>query len=169
MLTHAVPDGIGLRPPRHRVERRTIALWAVRAVGGAVAAAAPPALVHLLWPDARPWAGPLLAVVAGLGVLHALLMPGVRYAVHRWEVTDASVYAAGGWVVREWRVAPVSRIQTVDTTRGPVERLLGLSTLVVTTASSSGAVRVRGLAPAVAEEAAERLNTLTQRTPGDAT
>lgn len=50
-----------------------------------------------------------------------------------------------------------------------MDQLLNLSTLVVTTASSSGAVTIRGLAPGVAREAADRLNTSTQLTPGDAT
>lgn len=41
------------------------------------------------------------------------------YAVHGWEADDEAVYARSGWVVCEWRIAPIFRIQTVDTVRGP--------------------------------------------------
>nr|WP_246400803.1 PH domain-containing protein [Jiangella mangrovi] len=96
-------------------------------------------------------------------------MPLWRYAVHRWEVTEDAVYAVSGWVVREWRVVPLSRIQTVDTIRGPLEQVMNLATLVVTTASSRGAVRVPGIDATVAARVAEELTKITQRTPGDAT
>lgn len=74
-----------------------------------------------------------------------------------------------GVLLREWRIAPMSRIQTVDTVRGPLEQLFGLATVTVTTASAKGAVRIGGLAHGTAAELAERLTRITQDTPGDAT
>lgn len=71
--------------------------------------------------------------------------------------------------MREWRVAPTSRIQTVDAVRGPIEQLLGLSTLRVTTASSSGAISIVGLDRAVAQDAAARLAVIAEISEGDAT
>ncbi|ONK11807.1 PH domain-containing protein [Streptomyces sp. MP131-18] len=158
-----------LRPPRHRVERRAILLWAARALGVVLPLAGALAVAHALWDAVRPWTGPGLLALAVAGPVYATGMPLWRYAVHRWETTDDAVYAAAGWFVREWRIAPVSRIQTVDTVRGPFEQLLGLSTLTVTTASSSGAIRISGLDPQQATRAAERLSEITGRTPGDAT
>lgn len=160
---------VALRPPLHRVERRATALWAARAFALALPLAGALALTHALWSAARPWTGPLLVAAAVLLPLYAVVMPICRYRVHRWESTEEAVFAAEGWIVRQWRIAPISRIQTVDTVRGPVEQLLGLATLVVTTASSSGAIAIRGLAPEVAGAAAERLTEITRRTPGDAT
>ncbi|MDT0265373.1 PH domain-containing protein [Streptomyces sp. DSM 44915] len=160
---------IALRQPHHRVERRAIALWAARALALVLPLVGGLALVHWSWSAARPWTGPLLVAAAVLLPLYVLVMPNWRYRVHRWESTEEAVFAAEGWIVRQWRIAPISRIQTVDTVRGPVEQLLGLATLVVTTASSSGAITIRGLAPATAEAAAERLTEITRRTPGDAT
>lgn len=160
---------IQLRAPCHRVERRAIALWAARAVSLVLLALLGLLASHLLWDASRTWTGPSLVLVVSLGSLYVLVMPPWRYAVHRWEVTDEAVYAAAGWFVREWRIAPLSRIQTVDTVRGPLDQLLGLSTLVVTTASSSGAITIRGLEPQVARTAARRLNEVTQLAQGDAT
>jgi uncharacterized protein len=63
----------------------------------------------------------------------------------------------------------MSRIQTVDTQRGPLEQRFGLATVTVTTASAKGAIKIEGLDHATAEELAERLTATTQATPGDAT
>ncbi|MDB1089749.1 PH domain-containing protein [Streptomyces sp. ACA25] len=158
-----------LRPPRHRIQRRAIGWWVTRGLCLLLPLAGVPALLFGFWEASRPWTGPLLVVILVLGLLHAAVVPGWRYAVHRWEVTEEAVYASSGWFVRQWRIAPISRIQTVDTTRGPLEQLMGLATLVVTTASSSGAVSIHGLTPEDAAEAADRLTELTRRTPGDAT
>jgi membrane protein YdbS with pleckstrin-like domain len=160
---------IGLRPPRHPVDRRALRWWRLRALVVLVVLAGGLGLGYGLAAPARPWLGPPLVAAVLLGPAYLLVMPPWRYRVHRWEVTDLAVYAATGWCVREWRVAPISRIQTVDTTRGPLEQLLGLATLVVTTASASGAIHIRGLDQEVATRAAAQLTELTQRTPGDAT
>ena len=121
------------------------------------------------WAPARPWlVAPVVLAAVWTGV-RVLVEPRWRYAVHRWETTDDAVYALTGWVVREWRVAPLSRVQTVDAVRGPLEQALGLATLRVTTASSSGAISIRGLDKDVAGAVAERLKAVVESTPGDAT
>ncbi|MGO1509770.1 MAG: PH domain-containing protein [Actinomycetaceae bacterium] len=167
--TTAPTDAPQVRRPALPVERRAVALWALRALlvrGVLLAALVVPAVI---WESARPWlVAPMVAVGVVL-VVGLAVEPWWRYRVHRWEVTDHATYATTGWLVQEWRVSPISRIQTVDAVRGPLEQLLGLSTLRVTTASSYGAVRVQGLDRAVAEEAATRLARAAEITEGDAT
>ncbi|WP_228079470.1 PH domain-containing protein [Streptomyces profundus] len=165
MMNHPVP----LREPEHRVERRAVALWVARALAWSLPVAGVLGLLHAVWSSARPWTGPLLVAAAVLIPAYVLVMPNWRYRVHRWESTEEAVFAREGWLVQQWRIAPISRIQTVDTVRGPFDQLLGLTTLVVTTASSSGAISIRGLAPDTASAAADRLTEITRRTPGDAT
>ncbi len=96
-------------------------------------------------------------------------MPRWRYRVHRWETTAEAVYAASGWLLQEWRVAPLSRVQTVDTQRGPLQQLFGLASVTVTTASSRGAIVIDGLDHDEAVELVSRLTETTQAIPGDAT
>lgn len=158
-----------LRPPRHRIERRAVLWWVLRALATHGLLVVVLAATTLLWEPARVWLLPVLVLAVLLLVLHAVVAPRWRYAVHRWETTDEAVYALTGWYVREWRVAPLSRVQTVDAVRGPLEQLLGLATLRVTTASSSGAVKIVGLEHALAAETAERLTAVTEKIPGDAT
>lgn len=155
-----------LRPPHNRLDRRAVLWWAATNLGfgGLVVVAA--SVANYFWDWAGLWLPIGLAVVT---VLDAVIEPLWRFRVHRWEATDKAVYSLTGWVVREWRVAPISRIQTVDAVRGPLERWLGLATLKVTTASSSGTIDIVGLDAEVAAELAEKLTEITQQTPGDAT
>ena len=100
------------------------------------------ALAQLVWAATdRRWpllhAGALAVTVAGLVTMVAVA-PVWRYRVHRWDISEQAVSTRTGWLVQETRIAPISRVQTVDTFRGPLDRLLGLANVRVTTASSAG-------------------------------
>src|SRR5699024_7682090 len=110
-----------------------------------------------------------MIVVAAIGAVYTLVMPQWRYRVHRWEIAAAAVYTQSGWFNQEWRVAPMSRIQTVDTVRGPLQRLFRLSNVTATTASAAGPRVIAGLDRDLAAELARELAETTQATPGDAT
>ncbi|GAB3465080.1 PH domain-containing protein [Streptomonospora sediminis] len=170
------PSASALRPPRHRVERRAIGWWSLRALLAAVPAAAAPALAALLVPmvvSAPPAVGAALwssaAALGAAGAVAAVAVPLWRFRVHRWEVTGTAVYTAAGWLWQEWRVAPMSRIQTVDTHRGPLQRLFGLADVTVTTASAAGPLTIAGLDGERAERVAAELTEATHSTAGDAT
>jgi len=102
-------------------------------------------------------------------VLYLSIMPVWRYRVHRWENTETAVYTQTGWLDQERRIAPVSRIQTVDMNRGPVAQALGLASVTVTTASAAGPLRIHGLDLDVARHLVEDLTVLTIAERGDAT
>lgn len=129
----------------------------------------PLVVLGMLIEPARMWLLVPALVVAVATLVAALALPPWWYRLHRWEVTERAVYTRGGFLWQTWRVAPMSRIQTVDTTRGPVQRVFGLSTVTVTTASSAGAVKIEGLDHEQAAELAEELTRITHETPGDAT
>lgn len=158
-----------LRPPRHRVERRAILWWTLQSLLFGVPLLAATIVAHVLWGDAQPWLALTIVAAAVLLVVGVAVEPWWRYSVHRWEATDEAVYGLSGWLVQEWRVAPLARVQTVDAVRGPLEQMLGLATLRITTASSKGAVDIPGLDKDIADEVAQRLAVVTQQTPGDAT
>lgn len=69
----------------------------------------------------------------------------------------------------EQRIAPISRVQTVDTERGALSRLFGLSTVTVTTASAKGELRIEGLDRDVAARIVHDLTVVTAASEGDAT
>lgn len=160
---------LSVRMPKLRVERRTIPLWALRALVSWGLLLTGMIVTYALWQPARVWlVAPLIAAALVLLVKLAV-EPIWRYRVHRWEVAEHATFALNGWLVREWRVAPTSRIQTVDAVRGPLEQLLGLSTLRVTTASAYGAISINGLDRRTAEDAVARLTAVAELTEGDAT
>lgn len=116
------------------------------------------------WPHVTVFAATVVAALT-----HVLVVPGWRYRVHRWEISDTAAYTRSGWFTQERRIAPISRIQTVDTERGPIDRMLGLATVTVTTASSAGAVTITALDAPVADETVTRLTEIAGRNLGDAT
>jgi len=118
------------------------------------------------WLPIPVWAIVLVGVVA---LVYAVVMPVWRYRVHRWEVTDTAVYTQTGWWVRERRIAPMSRIQTVDHAEGALARLFGLATVTVTTASAAGALEIVGLRRDRALALVEQLTIQADTVPGDAT
>lgn len=159
-----------LRPPTLLVSRRAIAYWTVRALPLWLILAA----VQVVWmwgaddgERALRLAG--IAATGALALVHLLVMPQWRYRVHRWESTQEAVYTQSGWFSVERRIAPVSRIQTVDSHVGPFERLFGLANVTVTTASAAGPLKIHGLDRTVARTLVDDLIRTTQATPGDAT
>jgi membrane protein YdbS with pleckstrin-like domain len=164
----AVPMLPGLRDPSHRVSRRAVAYWTVRAaLDGLILLAAEGAVAAGTGLSAG-WVIALaltLLVVAG----YVLIMPRWRYRVHRWEVTADAVYTRTGWLSVTWRIAPISRIQTIDSHRWFGERLFGLANVTATTASAAGPVHIRGLDTATADRLLDELTAATGALPGDAT
>ncbi|ACZ31098.1 membrane-flanked domain protein [Xylanimonas cellulosilytica DSM 15894] len=158
-----------LRPPKNRVERRAIGWWMLQSLAFFAPILAASIVAFVLWEAARPWLIVAVVVSAVLLVVGVVVEPLWRYRVHRWEATSQAVYARTGWLVREWRAAPLSRVQTVDAVQGPLEQMLGLSTLRVTTASAQGAISIGGIDKDTAARVAEDLTRIAELIPGDAT
>lgn len=155
--------------PAHPPSRKAPLVWAI-------GAAIPWLLVvvaQVVWwvLDGRlRWLHLLLAVGTVLGVVvFVAVVPLWRYRVHRWDVDPTAVYTRSGWLVQERRIAPISRVQTVDTYRGPLDRLFGLANVTVTTASSAGAVRIVALDSDVADRVVAQLTDIAALGAEDAT
>ncbi|WP_097991770.1 PH domain-containing protein [Streptomyces sp. G9] len=168
-----MPQGEGetvrLRPPRNTLNERAVGWWRAQWLLMTAVPVVPLAVLGALIEPARFWLLLPAAVLAAAGTATAVLLPLWWFRTHRWEVTGDAVYVLTGFFRQEWRIAPMSRIQTVDTVRGPLEQLFRLATVTVTTASAKGAVRIEGLDHEVAADLAERLTRITRDTPGDAT
>lgn len=158
----------GLRAPRQRVSRRAIWYWtAISTVGAVVLLGVETGIAA-----ACGFAGGWWAVIGVTGLLlgaRVLIMPHWRYRVHRWEVTEDALYTRTGWFAVHWRIAPISRIQTIDTQRGAVERIFGLANVTATTASAAGHIKIHGLDLATANKLQVDLSLATASIPGDAT
>lgn len=167
-----------LRDPAHRVSPKAVKLWLLEALIAFVIMVGGSGLVAAwvggsdwswvpAWFAARPWALP--AAVAALLTPFLVAEPFVRYSVHRWELSGDVVYARTGFLTREWVFVPVSRIQTVDKAQGWLERMLGLATLEIRTASHAGSSTIQGLDFHVAAGLADQLAHRAEELRDDAT
>lgn len=132
-----------------------------------------PIAAQVVWALLRPSQGWLHLTVAVLTavlvIAHVVVVPLWRYRVHRWEISPQAVFTRTGWLVQQRRIAPISRVQTVDTYRGPLDRLFGVANVTVTTASSAGAVHIAALDTSVADGVVEQLTDIAALGAGDAT
>jgi hypothetical protein len=165
--------GRQLREPANRVSPRAVRYWFARAAVRCFVVLA----VQVVWlihsasgpQSADAWHVPLLVITSVAAVLWMGLMPPWRYRVHRWEVTPLAVYTQTGWIHRERRIAPLTRVQTVDTEQGAVARVFRLAKVTVTTASAAGPLVIDGLDADDAARLVERLTEAAQAERGDAT
>jgi membrane protein YdbS with pleckstrin-like domain len=148
--------------------------WVVRALIGAVLLAVVVTVAAVFFEERLADAGvptflPGL-VVAGLGLLlgtaHAVLL----YRDWRFELQEDALYLERGVLTRIETAVPYVRVQHVDTQRSPVDRVLGLSSVVIYTAGSRGAdVTVPGLTPDRAKRLRNELRELAvESEPEDA-
>jgi uncharacterized protein len=158
-MTAAPPP---VREPAWPLSRSAIGLWVTEGIIGSVFLGIAATLFAVFVPSDAPAPWPLLRwlvplAVVGYAVVVIGIRPWIRFRVHRWEVTGEAVYTLTGWLTRTWTLVPISRIQTVDVTRGVLQQIFGLSTVAVMTASSQGTVQVWHLEADVAQRVADDL------------
>lgn len=94
-----------------------------------------------------PWLrGVIAAIIPTLSAVHAVTLPQLRYARVRWRVDATTIdYHYGVW----WRVEhtiPRSRVQHIEVSQGPLQRALGLASLIIFTAGEQlNSVTIGGL------------------------
>jgi membrane protein YdbS with pleckstrin-like domain len=109
-------------------------LWRVVAVASATVVAAVGVGVGLMV-DSAP-----LILVTSVATLGALALRwwviDLGFARWRWGFDDRWVERRSGVIVRTTQVVPRSRVQTLTTRTGPIDRWLGLSSIVIHTAGT---------------------------------
>lgn len=157
-----------LRDPANRVSPRACLMWHVESgISALVVATGLGIAAALLGRDEMRWW--LLGLAVVVCATAAVVVPRWRYRVHRWEVSANAVYTQRGWWAQERRIAPMSRVQTVDLAQGPLARLFGLATVTVTTASAAGPLQIEGLDRPVALALVDELTRKADLVAGDAT
>jgi uncharacterized protein len=98
-----------------------------------------------------------------LGGVGAVVLPLLRYRRWRYAVRERDLWIRQGVLWVTVSVIPFSRLQFVDTRQGPLDRLFGLSQLVVHTAALGTSGRLPGLDRDTAERLRERLAAVEDR------
>ena len=96
-----------------------------------------------------------LAVVLLLVIWSFIRAPRVW---KRWGYAerDEDVYITSGLMFRRLTCVPYGRMQLVEVTAGPIERMFGLASVRMVTASSTGSINIPGLDREAAEAIRDR-------------
>ncbi|MBR3690341.1 MAG: PH domain-containing protein [Eggerthellaceae bacterium] len=102
--------------------------------------------------DGSSW---IFMVLAGIAVVFVVLMvvfmavlPPIRFARWRYEVTEDYLDIAKGIIWRKRYLIPFIRVQNTDTRQGPIMRAFGLASVTVATAAGEHVIPGLGFAEA---------------------
>lgn len=122
-------------------------------VSGLIWAVVPLVALVIGWAFGVPgWLLGVLGAIAVVVGVTAITYPLARYRNWAWRLRDDDLVIRHGVVFKLERWIPRTRVQYVDIAGGPIERALGIRTLVVYTAGSGLlSVSIPGLPQAEAE------------------
>jgi len=108
--------------------------------------------------------GALAAAAVALGWLLVLALgwrlTAANYRAWGYAERDEDLLVRRGVLVRRLSVVPYGRMQFVDVTAGPLDRRLGIATVVMHTAAAASDARIPGLPTAEAARLRDRLAAL---------
>jgi uncharacterized protein len=136
----------------HLPDPRARTLWATAGggAGGVLAAlVGVAAIAGDLWPAAM--------VVLPAGIVAGVAFGRAAWRRRTWALAPRALELQRGVVVQRATSIPYERIQQIDVERGPIERLVGLSQLVVRTAAATTDANLYGLSPGDADDLRQRL------------
>jgi len=159
------------------IDNRQAVVWFIgRFIGLAVMAAAYAfyAVYALAADVGQDWHTALIAlnilfiVLLCLQAVNTFVFPWLQRYFWRWRVEDDKVEIYYGVLRKVTGVAPVARIQQISLIRPLIDRIVGLSRIVITTAGSN--ITIIGLpkdtAQPLADTLNERVNTLARQDEG---
>lgn len=106
---------------------------------------------------------PLAPIIAGaLAGLTLIRLVFVLRGIRSWGYAERAddLLVRHGLLFRRLSVVPYGRMQFVDVTAGPLERLFGLATVQLHTAAAASDARIPGLPPEEAARLRDRLAAL---------
>ncbi|GAA3594242.1 PH domain-containing protein [Agrococcus terreus] len=98
------------------------------------------------------------AVLAVVGVVFAFL----RTRTIGWLERGDDLLVRRGMLFRRFVAVPYGRMQVVDITQGPIERMFGLKSLKFVTAAATSAIAIPGMPGDSAEELRDRLVAVSE-------
>jgi membrane protein YdbS with pleckstrin-like domain len=113
-----------------------------------------------IWQILEFWPVLIVAGVAGLLTLIRLVL--LPRNLRSWGYAERAddLLVRHGLLYRRLSIVPYGRMQFVDVTAGPVERLFGLATVQLHTAAAASDAKIPGLLPNEAARLRDRLTAL---------
>jgi membrane protein YdbS with pleckstrin-like domain len=101
-------------------------------------------------------------VVAGVLALVGVVWSFLRTRTIGYLQRRDDLLVRRGMLFRRFVAVPYGRMQIVDITQGPIERMFGLKTLRFVTAAASSAITIPGMPGSTAEELRDRLVAVSE-------
>jgi membrane protein YdbS with pleckstrin-like domain len=146
-------EPVPLDTPR-RLDPRVRIVWMVEGIVGALVLGVGAAAAAI--GGATLLAGVVAAVAVVLLVATAV-STHLRYRRWWWAAGEEALEIRRGVVLHQASFVPYQRIQQIDLHRGPVDRLVGLTTLILRTAAATTDATIPGVAAEEAEALRHRL------------
>lgn len=107
-----------------------------------------------------PFAGALPVVIGLIGLSGITIAPDRIYRRLGYAIDGRLLRTVRGWLFHTDTVVPFVRVQHIDVTRGPFDKMFGTATLVVHTAGTHNSlVTLPGLSPERAAEIREAIRS----------
>lgn len=135
-------------------------LWRMRCTEVAAVAVALAVLAGAGGLAVSPAAGALAALVAFACGAAALWFTRNRVRSWRYQERDEDLLVMRGVLIRRLSVVPYGRMQFVDVTAGPVDRIFRVATVRLHTAAAASDARIPGLEREEAARLRDRLASL---------
>ena len=100
-------------------------------------------------------------LVLAIVLVYTMAAPPVFYVRYRYRITDDRIDVRSGVLVLRHILVPIERVHEVEISRGPINSILGLAEVTITTAG--GVATLSYLEVEEAERVAELLNSLVGR------
>lgn len=141
---------------RHVVRLQTAIFWLPLAIGAAIA--------DRLLLGETPFYGAASLVAALVAGTVIVLAPNRKYGRLGYALQPNLLRVVRGWLLHVDTIVPLVRVQHIDVTRGPLDKLFGTASLVVHTAGTHNSiVTLPGLAPdraaAIRDEIRQRIRS----------
>jgi uncharacterized protein len=163
-LQTATATGMTHPEPSEKLDPRSRRVWLIGDLFGALIITA---VVSSLAYGARflfdvdmGWVVGVPVTIALLLLIWAFVRPEIEFRQWRFEIREDEVDMLHGVIVRTRQVVPMSRIQHVDTERGPIQRRYGLSTVKFFTAA--GGMEIPQLSAERADAVRDQIATLAK-------
>lgn len=158
MTPEAEPPFLAVEPGyRHVLRIQLLISWLPLAIGAIVA--------DRMLLGASEAYGALSVGAVTLALASVIIVPERRYRRLRYRLTDRLLQSLRGWMVHTDTIVPFVRVQHLDVTRGPLDKMFGTASLVVHTAGTHNSiVTINGLAP---ERAAEIRDVIREHVRSD--
>ena len=160
MTASAIPAGLQSVEPAYRNTLRAQAavFWVPLAIAALI--------VDFTVLASTPFSGLLPAVVGLIGFSAIIVAPNRIYRRLGYAIDERLLRTVRGWLFHVDTIVPFVRVQHIDVTRGPFDKMFGTATLVVHTAGTHNSiVTLPGLAP---ERAAEIRDAIRSEIRADA-